>query len=163
MEIKSYQGKLVNRYEVMMSRYEVMMRGARPTPVTPCLPGRNKTYLVESAGALLVVFWYVQFKGIEYECHSRSYRIRNYSSSVTSFRVVEALPGRGNYVFKYSEVKNLGNRSLFLSDRSASSFSIEVSDTCGCKANCIYFTNDRWKSIARRRSRHGHEYFWYGR
>lgn len=41
---------------------------------------------------------------------------------------------------EYSEVKNLGNRSLFLSARSAS-FSVDASD-CGCKANCIYFTDD---------------------
>ncbi|KAK4843861.1 hypothetical protein QYF36_023305 [Acer negundo] len=40
----------------------------------------------------------------------------------------------------WKEVKNLGNKALFLGDNS--SFSIEVLDVTRCKSNCIYFTDD---------------------
>ncbi|KAK9938918.1 hypothetical protein M0R45_015629 [Rubus argutus] len=41
-----------------------------------------------------------------------------------------------------SEVKSLGNKSIFLS-KSSSSFSIEASDNSRCKSNCIYFMNNK--------------------
>ena len=41
---------------------------------------------------------------------------------------------------KWSQVKNLGNRSLFLGDNS--SLSVEVLDISSLKPNCIYFTDD---------------------
>lgn len=76
-------------------------------------------YLVESAGALLLVF---RFRG---------------TSRSLGFRVFEVPLSTGNWSDS-KEVHSLGNRALFLS-LSNSSFSIEVSDYSGCIANCIYF------------------------
>lgn len=79
-------------------------------------------YLVESAGALLLVF---RFWG---------------TSRSLGFRVFEVPLSTGNWS-DLEEIHSLGNRALFLSFNN-SSFSIEVSDYSGCKANCIYFARD---------------------
>ncbi|XP_050365579.1 chlorophyllase-1-like [Argentina anserina] len=55
----------------------------------------NKYYLVESAGSLLVVICYAETKGAYLEFHSRSYCIRQYSSTATNFRVFEVSSGNG--------------------------------------------------------------------
>ncbi|CAL9023124.1 unnamed protein product [Prunus brigantina] len=78
----------------------------------------TKTYMVESAGDLLVVFSYGDI-----------YR------QAPSFRVSKVL--RDGKRSSKSEVKDLGNRTLFLGDNN-SSFSVMASDY-GCKPNCIYF------------------------
>ncbi|KAL5747443.1 hypothetical protein ACOSP7_024446 [Xanthoceras sorbifolium] len=75
---------------------------------------KTKIYLVESVGALLVV----TREAIEEE-------------TIFQIFVVDL----NNNAF--TEIKNLGNRSLFLSDNS--SLSIEISRG---KPNCIYFTDD---------------------
>ncbi|XP_008244732.1 PREDICTED: F-box protein At2g26160-like [Prunus mume] len=78
----------------------------------------TKTYMVESAGDLLVVFSYGDI-----------YR------QAPSFRVSKVL--RDGKRPSKLEVKDLGNRTLFLGDNN-SSFSVMASDY-GCKPNCIYF------------------------
>lgn len=82
----------------------------------------RQSYLVESAGALLLVF---RFRG---------------TSRSLGFRVFEVPLSTGNWSDS-KEVHSLGNRALFLSFNN-SSFSIEVSDHSGCKADCIYFARD---------------------
>lgn len=82
-------------------------------------------YLVESAtGALLLV---VCTFGDDCE-------------STLGCRVFEVPFGNDNSWCRESEVKNLGNRTLFLS-KNNSSFSIEALDDSICKPNCIYFLN----------------------
>ena len=44
------------------------------------------------------------------------------------------------YKYKYVKVDNLGDRALFVGDNS--SVSLSASSLNGCKANCIYFTDD---------------------
>ncbi|KAA8522322.1 hypothetical protein F0562_013317 [Nyssa sinensis] len=62
----------------------------------------------------------------------------NYGSF--GFQVLELNVRNGKWV----KVESLGNRALFLGCNS--SFSVEASDITGCKANCIYFTDD-WLSL----------------
>ncbi|KAK9950870.1 hypothetical protein M0R45_006336 [Rubus argutus] len=54
------------------------------------------------------------------------------------FRAFEVPFGNGNWLD--SEVKTLGNRSLFLGTNS--SFAVDATKYSGCKANCIYFISD---------------------
>ncbi|PRQ59687.1 hypothetical protein RchiOBHm_Chr1g0372911 [Rosa chinensis] len=89
-------------------------------------PRIKQQYLVECAGALLLVL--CLYSGKKYE-------------STTACRVFE-VPFDNGKSWKDSEVKNLGNRAIFLS-QSSSSFCIEVTDYSGCKANCIYFMNNK--------------------
>ncbi|KAM5563438.1 hypothetical protein ABKV19_018193 [Rosa sericea] len=87
------------------------------------MKGIKQPYLVESAGSLLVVL-----------CTS----YHNHYESTIGCRVFK-VPFSS---WSDSEVKDLGNRALFLSN-SSSSFSIEVSGNSGCKPNCIYFMNSK--------------------
>ncbi|XP_034227293.1 uncharacterized protein LOC117636746 [Prunus dulcis] len=82
-------------------------------------PGRVK-YLVESAGDLLVV-----------SAHEEGYE------PAPKFRVFKVPLRDGNWQLD-SEVKDLGNRTLFLGDNNTS-FSVVASDYSGCEPNCIYF------------------------
>ncbi|XP_008244710.1 PREDICTED: F-box protein SKIP23-like [Prunus mume] len=82
-------------------------------------PGRVK-YLVESAGDLLVV-----------SAHEEGYE------PAPKFRVFKVPLRDGNWQLD-SEVKDLGNRTLFLGDNNTS-FSVLASDYSGCEPNCIYF------------------------
>ena len=95
-----------------------------------------KLYLVESAGKLLVLARNgVALRGEVRpagEGHSHTYV--TYGSD--AFHVLEVDLSSN----KWSQVKNLGNRSLFLGDNS--SFSVEVLDISSLKPNCIYFTDD---------------------
>ncbi|PRQ25819.1 hypothetical protein RchiOBHm_Chr6g0287791 [Rosa chinensis] len=88
--------------------------------------GIKQLYLVESAGSLLVVL-----------CTS----YHNQYESTIGCRVFKVPFSNGNS-WSDSEVKDLGNRALFLSN-SSSSFSIEGSGNSGCKPNCIYFLNSK--------------------
>ncbi|XP_050365558.1 uncharacterized protein LOC126784111 [Argentina anserina] len=94
------------------------------------LLGRHKgiknSYLVESAGSLLVVL-----------CTSNHYHYET-TSGCRVFKV----PFSSGSSWSNSEVFDLGDRALFLS-KSNSSFSVEVSSNSGCKANCIYFMNNK--------------------
>ncbi|KAL5814146.1 hypothetical protein ACOSQ4_024787 [Xanthoceras sorbifolium] len=81
---------------------------------------KTKIYLVESAGTLLVVT-----------------RVAIEEKTIFQIFVVDL----SNNTF--TEIKNLGNRSLFLGDNS--SLSIEISRR---KPNCIYFTDDDQETYA---------------
>ncbi|PRQ25506.1 hypothetical protein RchiOBHm_Chr6g0284431 [Rosa chinensis] len=92
-------------------------------------------YMVESAGALLVVL---------------QSRPRIGSIETTRFKVFEVPFGREQgWEWSDLEVKNLENRSLFLGCES-SSFSVDGSDyySAGCKANCIYFNTKWWEWLS---------------
>ncbi|KAB2635798.1 F-box protein [Pyrus ussuriensis x Pyrus communis] len=88
-------------------------------------------YLVESAGDLLVVLCF--------------FNPKTKFHATTGCRVFKVPFSDGNSWLD-SEVKNLGNRSLFLC-RNASSFSVEASDCSGWKPNCIYFMNNERVSL----------------
>lgn len=125
-DITYYEGKFyaVDYFgEIYVCEIEDPKAPAKTRVIVPRLPYElkrpyiiEKLYLVESAGALLLVKCPVET--IEY------------------FRVFEVPMSDGNW--SNSDVKNLGNRSLFLGCNS--SFSVEASNY-GCKANCIYYTN----------------------
>ncbi|XP_022773116.1 F-box protein At2g26160-like [Durio zibethinus] len=82
----------------------------------------ERFYLVESAGSLLAV--------------SREGKICGHDYGTTGFRVFELDVEDG----MWKRVNSLGNRALFLGHNS--SFSIQVTSNSGCKADCIYFTDD---------------------
>ncbi|CAN6546814.1 unnamed protein product [Malus baccata var. baccata] len=88
-------------------------------------------YLVESAGDLLVVLCF--------------FNPKTKFHATTGCRVFK-VPFSDGSSWLDSEVKNLGNRSLFLC-RNASSFSVEASDCSGWKPNCIYFMNNKRASL----------------
>ncbi|KAB2637588.1 F-box protein SKIP23-like [Pyrus ussuriensis x Pyrus communis] len=109
--------------EIYVCEIEDPKAPAKTRVIVPRLPYEfkspyiiEKLYLVESAGALLLVKCPIET--IEY------------------FKVFKVPTSDGNW--SNSELKNLGNRSLFLGCNS--SFSVEASNY-GCKANCIYYTN----------------------
>ncbi|XP_004292216.1 PREDICTED: uncharacterized protein LOC101302039 [Fragaria vesca subsp. vesca] len=95
------------------------------------MKGIKDLYLVESAGSLLVVLCVF---------------LHHQSETTVGFRVYK-VPFSNGESWSDSEVKDLGNRALFLS-KSSSSFSIEVSgENSGlCKPNCIYFMNSKTTS-----------------
>ncbi|KAF8412288.1 hypothetical protein HHK36_000249 [Tetracentron sinense] len=88
----------------------------------------RKIYLVESSGTLLVVSRYVHSDEVN--------EVSVYQT--TEFRVFKPDLSKSNG--KWVELKNLGDRALFLGH--SSSMSIVASDFPKCKANCIYFTDD---------------------
>ncbi|KAK9922563.1 hypothetical protein M0R45_031024 [Rubus argutus] len=95
---------------------------AMPTGlIHPCI---QKLYLVELGGTLFVV--------------SRTSKRVGFEHATDEFRAFEVPFGDGNWLD--SEVKTLGNRSLFLGTNS--SFAVDATKYFGCKANCIYFTSD---------------------
>ncbi|XP_062005620.1 F-box protein At2g26160-like [Rosa rugosa] len=96
-------------------------------PMEPIYGGsRQRIYIVESAGVLLVVL------------HTFA---KSSSIKTIKLRVFE-VPFDKTEEWEWSnlEVKNLGNKTLFLGCKN-SSYSIEASEYYfGCKPNCIYFT-----------------------
>lgn len=82
----------------------------------------ERFYLVESAGSLLVV--------------SREGKSCGHVYGTTGFRVLELDVEDG----VWKRVNSLANRALFLGH--SSSFSVQVAGKSGCKADCIYFTDD---------------------
>lgn len=89
-------------------------------------------YLVESEldGALLVV----SREGVQLRpIHKGS---EEYTYGTTGFQVFEVDLSNN----KWKEIKNLGNRCLFLGHNS--SMSIDASNDPHCRRNCIYFTDD---------------------
>ncbi|KAF7150374.1 hypothetical protein RHSIM_Rhsim02G0226200 [Rhododendron simsii] len=93
----------------------------------------KKPYIVESAGAILVVVrdgslpFVVDDSSIEYE--------------TCDFQLFEVdLRNGGEWVEKTS----LGENALFLGDNA--SVSVDASRYRGIKANCIYYTDDCWES-----------------
>ncbi|XP_050147593.1 F-box protein At2g26160-like [Malus sylvestris] len=125
-DITYYKGKFyaVDAYgTILVCEIEDPMQ-ARTRVIVPKLPEElgfpflcEKEYLVESAGALLLV--------------TRSF------IPTFEFRVFEVPLSNGDWSDD-ARVKSLGNRTLFLGYNS--SFSVESSNY-GCKANCIYYTN----------------------
>ncbi|CAB4291136.1 unnamed protein product [Prunus armeniaca] len=101
---------------------------AKAKVVVPAVPGEvlpsalRRVKLVESAGDLLVVFT----NGFRDDLPSPKFRV---------FKV----PLRDGKWHLDLEVKDLGNRTLFLG-RDSPSFSIVSSDCSGFKPNCIYFS-----------------------
>ncbi|KAM5560568.1 F-box protein [Rosa sericea] len=96
-------------------------------PMEPIYGGsRQRIYIVESAGVLLVVLHTFEM-----------------SSSIKTIKLrVFEVPFDKTEEWEWSnlEVKNLGNKTLFLGCKN-SSYSIEASEYYfGCKPNCIYFT-----------------------
>ncbi|KAK4857260.1 hypothetical protein QYF36_026185 [Acer negundo] len=90
----------------------------------------ESSYIVESAGKLLVVFREgVQLRPIR----EGSWRVEN---GTYGFQVFEV--DVSNNI--WTEIKDLGDRALFLGANS--SFSIEVPDVSEYKPNSIYFTED---------------------
>ncbi|KAF8412286.1 hypothetical protein HHK36_000247 [Tetracentron sinense] len=88
----------------------------------------TKIYLVESAGALLVVSRYVDINIVN----------GVFIYQTTKFRVFKPDLSKSNG--EWLQLKNLGDRALFLGQ--STSMSIVASDFPKCKANCIYFTDD---------------------
>ncbi|XP_044485614.1 F-box protein SKIP23-like [Mangifera indica] len=85
-------------------------------------PSSSTLYMMESAGALIVVKRMIYYEDSE-----------EVTYGTTGFKVFQ-VELRNN---KWSEMKDLGNRTLFVGYNS--SFSAE---SCYCKSNCIYFTDD---------------------
>ncbi|KAK3231729.1 hypothetical protein Dsin_003610 [Dipteronia sinensis] len=89
----------------------------------------ERLYILESAGALVVV-------------------VRKLENIDSQFRVFDIDVSNGTW----TEVKDLGNKALFLGQYS--SLSVEISHVSHCKANCLYFIQDRaertWYSYMRR-------------
>lgn len=83
---------------------------------------KSDLYLVEVEGALSVVFL--------------CYNSNDLPTSIVGFRVFKVPFTTDNWQSEL-EVRNLGNKALFLSPDS--SFCVEASNYSGCKANCIYF------------------------
>ncbi|EOY24683.1 Uncharacterized protein TCM_016223 [Theobroma cacao] len=90
----------------------------------------ERFYMVESAGSLLVVSREGKACG------------HDYGHGTMAFRVFEVDVEKGMWKW----VNSLGNRALFLGRNS--SFSIQVTSRSGCKADCIYFTDDCFSSYS---------------
>ncbi|KAK7842113.1 putative F-box protein At5g55150 [Quercus suber] len=58
----------------------------------------------------------------------------------TVLKLKRSTQAGSKYKYKYEKVDNLGDRALFVGDNS--SVSLSASSLNGCKANCIYFTDD---------------------
>ncbi|KAK3231735.1 hypothetical protein Dsin_003616 [Dipteronia sinensis] len=82
----------------------------------------ERLYILESAGALVVV-------------------VRKLENIDSQFRVFDIDVSNGTW----TEVKDLGNKALFLGQYS--SLSVEISHVSHCKANCLYFIQDRAERI----------------
>lgn len=85
--------------------------------------GGGKKSLVESNGELLMVDTYFDVV------------VHGIMGKAVSFKVFKLDQIRHVWV----EVDNLGDRILFLGEKS--SFSAAASEFCGCAGNCIYYTN----------------------
>ncbi|XP_042487856.1 F-box protein At2g26160-like [Macadamia integrifolia] len=98
------------------------------------VPLDHNLYLVESNDELLVVSRSVLVS----ECRDYDYRTTGFSV----YKLDLIKNSSGSFSYKWSEVKSLGDRILFLGLDPSSSF--VASDFPGCKGNCIYFTDDLW-------------------
>ncbi|XP_031284794.1 F-box protein SKIP23-like [Pistacia vera] len=93
-----------------------------------------------------VVYYHGRFYAINSLSELKTYHISSGKDNTsTKVEKVSQLPLPGwlldkAYIVESGEVKNLGNRALFLGH--SSSLSIEASEATGCKPNCIYFTDD---------------------
>ncbi|PIA44721.1 hypothetical protein AQUCO_01700366v1 [Aquilegia coerulea] len=98
----------------------------------------TKLYIVESRSDLLVV---VRFIRTELSGTSKDiYELWRCPHRTVGFRVLKLEFGAPNN--KWVEVESLGDCSLFLGYNM--SFSVSSSNLSGCKANCIYFTDDKY-------------------
>ncbi|KAK9129343.1 hypothetical protein Sjap_009830 [Stephania japonica] len=103
--------------------------------VAPSVFGGDKKYLVESDGELLLVDRHII---ADDESDSQSENcVMNYTVKFDVFKL--------DHVGEvWVEVRNLGDRVLFLGDNC--SFSAFASDLSGCRGNCIYFLEKSCKS-----------------
>lgn len=99
----------------------------------------EKLYLVESDGELLVV----RRQG----AYARDYYNSCYGAYAFQVFKVDLLTNT------WMEIKDIGNRALFLGHNS--SLSVQALDSSICVPNSIYFTDDCWVSYMSRRRRGG--------
>lgn len=100
--------------------------------------GGDKKFLIESCGELLMVDMYLSLVPEPNLDDEADYYLNPYvfmGEKTVKFKVFK-LDREGK---KWDEVRNLGNRVLFLSDDCT--FSASASDLYGCK-NCIFFTDN---------------------
>ncbi|CAN6684900.1 unnamed protein product [Malus baccata var. baccata] len=114
----------------------------------------KKVYVVESAGDLLVVFSVQEMDNFPiqrpYHTTIREWLLssqKQYRTTHRQFKVFKVPLSGGSWRLD-SEVKKLGNRSLFMGDNN-SSFSVEASNYLGCKANCIYYYSYTFREVDR--------------
>ncbi|TXG51284.1 hypothetical protein EZV62_023808 [Acer yangbiense] len=109
----------------------------------------EKLYIVESSESdtLLVISQEgVQVRPIDEEAEEERYTYGTYA-----FQVFKVYLSTNTWI----EIKDLGNRAVFLGHNS--SFSFEASDISGCKSNCIYFTDDCQESYSSHEEQEGEE------
>ncbi|KAM7272787.1 hypothetical protein ACFE04_027450 [Oxalis oulophora] len=109
-----------------------------------------KSYLVESAGELLLIWRYHTQNDSEEEIIDESDSEAEIEEDLeqiltTSFKVFKLikkndLKGDDQYECGFVEIKTLGNQALFLGD--GASFSLCATSMNGCRSDCIYFTDD---------------------
>ncbi|KAL0007074.1 hypothetical protein SO802_008576 [Lithocarpus litseifolius] len=108
-----------------------------------------KKYIVESSGGLLLVS---RMRGghlysyYEDEDEDQEEVINDDPYVTIGFTILKlkrSTQARSKYKYKYVKVHSLGDRALFVGDNS--SVSLSASSFNGCKANCIYFTDDNFE------------------
>ncbi|XP_021735877.1 putative F-box protein At5g55150 [Chenopodium quinoa] len=96
----------------------------------------GQLYLVEAESTLLVIHRYVHLAGDDDEPDYPKIDEAHYRT--TKFEIYELDVDN----WKAKEVEGVGKRAIFVG-LGSSTFSVDASlDKCGCKANCIYFTDD---------------------
>ena len=119
------------------------------TAVAPCPEGTHdviKKYIVESSGGLLLVSRVRGGRLYSYEDEDQEEEIDDDPYVTIGFTVLKlkrCTQAGSKYKYKYVEVHSLGDRALFVGDNS--SVSLSASSFNGCKANCIYFTDDNFE------------------
>ncbi|KAF9597537.1 hypothetical protein IFM89_019451 [Coptis chinensis] len=139
-----YTGTRGNFYAVHASGPVVVIHGLDTIPYAERLisdhPERSNlaglTYILESAGDLLVLFRsVVGHKGAE----EANDEYPHWPHKTVGFKVLKLEFGSPN---RWVELKTLGDRALFVGYNS--SFSLLASTFSGCKPNHIYFTDNLW-------------------
>ena len=135
--------------------------------VAPRLEGTRdliKNYIIESDGDVLLVscirvghYYSIEDEfnnvdleddiededALENESEEEEKKINDNFYVIIGFTVLKLkrfTQARSKYRYKYVKVDNLGDRALFVGDNS--SISLSAPSFNGCKANCIYFTDD---------------------
>lgn len=105
--------------------------------------GGDKKFLVESCGELLLVDMYLSLDA-DGDDSSEDELMEQFDCCISErtvrFRVFRLSKGNLNWI----EVKNLGDRVLFLGDDCT--FSASVADIYGLKGNCIFFSDNNLRS-----------------
>uniref|UniRef100_A0A2P2QLI9 F-box protein SKIP23-like n=1 Tax=Rhizophora mucronata TaxID=61149 RepID=A0A2P2QLI9_RHIMU len=107
--------------------------------------GGDKKYLVKSEGELLLVDMYLSIDtsegSLDVEVEFLEHFAQYMSERTVRFKVFKLVEESQSWI----EVKNLGDRVLFLGDDST--FSASASDFPGCNGNCIFFVDNFFYSI----------------